>query len=347
MKLHELRQILKEYDQTWYIRKYIYGDHERAKKFRNYLQKFKNVQDDYELTASDIFRLLKKIPEIAAVDSNLQFIESIRKKIGNNYLFEIFTVLNSAKLITEHNFPIIYSLPYEGRSLLYSLFCGLPYERIALNSEVLETVLAIASQTTHYSQAIEQSLRFLHNRNHLTTTALNLFVRKIKEIHTIFQILQELDNAKCLNDTCLEYFTQRKSLYLIDTLISLLNRAKITLSDELIKSICTNSNIHSLVEIVSTLLGSKEFLLNIETFTMLLKQDFTFFLQKNSVLKLLQENDLLDKKAFDHICTNDIFSLNQILKILSDKSLLKENNEIINKIINKEFDSYRFYRAID
>ncbi|HAT1881778.1 TPA: protein kinase domain-containing protein [Legionella pneumophila] len=346
MKLHELRQILKEYDQTWYVRKYFYGDHERAKKFRNYVQKFNTFQDDYELTASDIFRLLKKIPEIAAVGSNLQFIDSIRNKLGNNYLFEIYTILNSAKLITEHNFQIIYGLPHQGRSLLQSLFCGLPSQRIALNSEILATVLAIASQSTYYSQSAEQSLRFLHNRNHLTTTALNLLVGKINEIHTIFQILQELDKAKCLNDTCLEYFAQLESLYSIDTLISLLNRAKITLSDEFIKSICTNTNIHYLVEIVSTLLGSKEFLLKIETLTMLLKQDFKFFLDKNSALKLLQENDLLDEKAFDHVCTNDIFSLNQILKILLDKSLLKENKEIISKIINKEFDGYRFYRAI-
>lgn len=187
----------------------------------------------------------------------------------------------------------------------------------------------------------------MHNRSQLTTTALNLLVVKIKEIHTIIKILDELDKAKCLNDTCLDYFTQRQSLYLVDTLISLLNLAKITLSNELIQSICTNSNIPHLNKIVGTLLKSKQFLFKSETLTMLLKQDYIFFLKKQSALKLLQKNDFLDEKAFDYVCTNDIFSLNKILEILSDKSLLRENEEIIRTLINKEFDSYQFYKAIN
>lgn len=348
MKLHTLREILKKYDQYrwWDPRKYLYGDHKQVKIFRDYVQELKSFEDDYVLTAPDIFRLLKQIPEIAAVGRHSQFIQSIRNEINNSYLLEIYTVLNSAELISEHNFSIIYSLPYERCYLLQRLFCGFPPERIAINSEILTTVLAIASSETHYYQAAEQSLRFLHSKNHLTTTALKLLVGKIKEIHTIFQILHELDKAKCLNDTCLEYFAQRESLYSVDTLISLLNRAKITLSNELIKSICTNSNIHYLVEIVSTLLDSREFLLKIEVIIMLLNQDFKFFLEKNSAIKSLQTNDLLDEKTFDYVCTNNIFSLMQILKILSDNSLLKDNKEIISKVINKDLDDFELHRSI-
>lgn len=345
MKLHELRQIVKEYDQTWYLRKAFYGDHEQAKQFKGYVQEFKTAQDDYELTVADIYRLFKQIPDIAVVD--LHFIKSIRNMIGSNYLFEIYTVLNEAKLLTEHNFPIIYNLTYEGRALLQNLFCGLPVERITLNSEVLATVLTIASQASfYYRQALEQSLRLLHNKNQLTATALNLFVRRIKEIHSIVNILPELDKANCLNDTCLDYIAQRESLYSIDTLISLLNRAKISLNNDIIKSICANSNTHYLVEIISLLLDAKGFLFKAETLEMLLKQDFQFFLEKKSIIQLLKENDLLDEKVFDYVCTNNDFSFERILKILLDKSLLKDNKEIIGKLINKEFDSYRLYKAI-
>ncbi|WP_263643057.1 hypothetical protein [Legionella longbeachae] len=40
MKLYDLRQLLNEYDQTWYTRKLIYGDHKRGQKLRQYLKKF-------------------------------------------------------------------------------------------------------------------------------------------------------------------------------------------------------------------------------------------------------------------------------------------------------------------
>ncbi|KTD31041.1 Protein kinase domain protein [Legionella moravica] len=347
MKLLELRQLVNEYDQTWYFRKYVYGDHERAKKFKQYLQKYEHVQDDYELTVTDIFRLLKKVPELNDANSNLQFIRSIRASLNSSYLFDIFNVLKSAQVISQANFTIIYGLSHEWRCLLNTLFCGLTFERISLNSEILAAVLAIASRSAFYYPAIEQSLRFLHKKNHLTSTSLNLLTTKTDGLNTVFQIVQELDKANCLNDACLVHFAHRESLYSLDALIALLNRAKVTLNEELIQSICINSNIHYLVELITTLVESKEFHLKSETLIMLLKQDFKFFLNKNDAMKLLQENDLLDDKTFDFVCNNDDFSIKQILKILSEESLLTENKEIVNKLINKEFSGIRFYRTID
>lgn len=347
MKLLELRQLLEEYDQTWYVRKYVYGEHERAKKFRQFLLEYKNIQDDYELTTTDIFRMLKKIPELTVDHSNLQFILSIKAKLDRDYLYSIFNVFKNAGVISQDNFTIIYSLSLEWRSLLNNLFCGLQFERIDLSAEILAAILAIASRSTYYNPVIEQSLRFLHKKKFITSTSLNLLITKSDELSTIFQIVQELDKANCLNDVCMEYFTHRKSLYYIDALIVLLNRAKIALNDEVIKSISLNSNVHYLVETTTTLIESKKYHLKIETLIMLLTQDFTFFLEKNDALKLLQKNDLLDDKAFNFVCSNNVFSLKKIVAILSDKSLLMDNKEIIDKLVNDEFDGFRFYRTID
>lgn len=346
MKLYELRQLLNEYDQTWYVRKSIYGAHERAKKLKQYLKKFANKQDNYELTSADIFKLLQKIPEITAPDSNLQLMQSIRKKLEEHYLLDIYIVLNNAGMIHKNNFASIYALSFESRSLLHRLFCGLQSQRIRLNQEILTTVLTLTSHLPHSCALIEQSLRFLESKNHLTSTALNLLTSKTNELGIVATLLQELDKANCFDDECLKHFVARKSLYSIDTLISLLNRAKITLNEELIQKIGTNDQTHLLIETLSILLSAKKFYLKMEHVTSLLKQEFSFFIEKNSVLKLLQKNDLLDNQVFDYIDTHDIFSFGQILEILSQKSLLKDNQEIIHTIINKKLDSYRAYRAI-
>ncbi|WP_243753482.1 hypothetical protein [Legionella longbeachae] len=107
MKLYDLRQLLNEYDQTWYTRKLIYGDHKRGQKLRQYLKQFAKKRDDYELTSVDILNLLQKIPETTAIDSQLKLMQSIRIKLDEHYLFDIYVVLNSAGMIHENNFSII------------------------------------------------------------------------------------------------------------------------------------------------------------------------------------------------------------------------------------------------
>ncbi|AUH71045.1 protein kinase domain-containing protein [Legionella sainthelensi] len=346
MKLYELRQLLNEYDQTWYARKSIYGDHERAKKLRQYLKKFATKQDTFELTPVDIFNLLQKIPEITATNSQLKLMQSIRQKLDEHYLLDIYVVLNSSGMIHENNFPTIYALSIEGRSLLHRLFCGLQSQRIRLNREILTTVLTLIAEQPHYGEVIEKSLRFLERKNHLTSTALNILTSKANELTIVATLFQELDNANCFNDDSLKHFLARESLYSVDTVITLLNRAKIALNEALIQKIGTNKHLHFLCDSLSILLNAKDFHLKTEHVTLLLKQDFTFFIGKNSVFKLLLENDLLDHQAFEHVCTQDVFSFGQILELLSEKSLLKDNQEITHKLITKELDSYRLYRAI-
>lgn len=346
MKLYDLRQLLNEYDQTWYTRKLIYGDHKRGQKLRQYLKQFAKKRDDYELTSVDILNLLQKIPETTAIDSQLKLMQSIRIKLDEHYLFDIYVVLNSAGMIHENNFSIIYDLSFEGRSLLHRLFCGLQSQRIRLNREILSSVLILASQKPHYYKLIESSLRFLESKNHLTSTARNLLTSKANELASVANLFQELDKAEFFNDECLKHFLRRESLYSIDSLIVLLNHAKITLNEELVQQISANNQIHFLIETLSILLGAKELHLKMEHVILLIKQDLTFFIAKNSVLKLLLKNDLLDNQTFEYVCIHDVFSLGQILEILSDKSLLKDNQEIIQNLINMELDSYPFYKAI-
>ncbi len=289
MTLKELRILLKEYDQTWYARKLVYGDHARAIKFRQYLEQFNQKKDDYELNAADIFTLLQTIPEITVPHSDLQFIRSIKGQLDSNYLFDIYNVVNATRLIIRQNFTTLYALSYDGRTMLQSLFCGSPTQSIPLNAGTFAVALRIAAQPSIEREKGEQSLRFLHKKNHLTPRALKVLRTKLDDLPYIFQIVQELDKANCLNDTCIEYCAQSKLLFSFDTLMASLNRAKITLNDDLIKSIAANTNIHLLAKMIPIVLNAKKVLFNIETLQILLKQEHPFFLEKTPALQLLQE----------------------------------------------------------
>ncbi|STX28274.1 Serine/threonine-protein kinase D [Legionella beliardensis] len=347
MKLHELRQLLIEYDETTYLRKYLLGNHERAQKFRQYLEEYKNKPGNYELIASDIFTLLNKVPEITAANSNLQLIQSIRSKLQDNYFFEIYTAFHNKGLINKTNFELIYGLSQKGRLVLYNLFCSISIEQIYLNSEGLEKVLLLLSHPFFsYYQAAEDCLRFLHNRNYLTSVALDLLLNKKEDLPELLKILKALDDNRILNDICLKYLNLPGLPYYISDLISLLNQANMDITQELFQAICRSNIRYILIPILAILIAAENYELKIEKIIMLLQRDFSFLYDKLSLLQLLHENHMLDNNTFDFVFNNNVFYFEKILEILTRRFLVKTNQELLNKFINKELDCCQIYPAI-
>ncbi|WP_165485118.1 protein kinase family protein [Legionella rowbothamii] len=350
MKLQELRHYLKEYEETFYLRKYFIGDHDRAKRLRTFVQRLKYQSDDYHLSAYDVFKLLRDVPEIAETNSNLELIQIIRMKLANEYFFEIYVALSNLKLISVKNFVVIYELPAHIHLFLQRLFCSdLRQARIPLNEEVFNTVLVIAPQIGLSEEVIEQTFRFLYNKNFLRPIALNLLHTRIKDVYHLFNILQELHKAGCLNEECLELISSVTYFDLLAGLLTQINKAKIPLNNELIKSLCTSntSNLFYFDKLLSVLLRCKKTILNSATLALLLKKDYDFFVEKTRILVLLQQHDLLDEGTFSYVCSNEVYSLTRVLEVLSEKLLVQENQELINQLMDRKLDSSALYKAIN
>lgn len=368
MKIQELRELLKDYERTWYSRKYVYGEHNEAVQIREFLQALGEKSDDYELTHADLFKLVN----IIHVDNGLQLVTLLRNKFNSNYFFEIFNGLNNAGLMDESNFKRIYDFQYHSRYFIYDLFFHPFSERVGLNQKTLEAAISL-SNNYHTIELIRRCFLFLERNNLSTDINLKLIVEKSNELSSLLVIFKELEKSGYLNDISLgwlevvkdvhesidfnpdnlgwkeihlDWIFTVKSLNTLADLLVLINQANIPIDEKLIELICSNENIYYLAEISSSLIKSDECLLNNEIFFFLLKEDFKFFLEKNSVLKLLQKYGMLDKKTFTYVCDNDVFSFSQILEILSEKLLLIKNKDLIDKLVNKEFDIYRLYRAI-
>lgn len=342
MKIQQIRQLLEEYESTWTLRKFFLGDHDEASKLKLFLKEFENEHDDYVFSALDVLKLLKTV----SFESNLKLIQEIKNQLNVNYFLEIFNTINGAGLINEKNFTLIYGFSYQDRALLYHLFCWPQSERLPLKPEILDTVLAVTSLRNTCNEHIEECFKFLNSRKQLTPIGLDLIYKKRDEAFYLLKILQKLDQAECINDDCLKYFIDLKSLYLIDELLSVLHRSKFHLNENLIRLICMNKNIYLLVEFLSILLDAK-YCVDIQTFMMLLKQDYPFFLEKNSVLKILKHHEMINDKIFSYVCDCDTYLFNQILQILEKKELLAQNKRLVIKLIDKKLDSFRLYRVLN
>ncbi|MFJ1268601.1 protein kinase family protein [Legionella lytica] len=348
MKLRELRQHLKEYADTFYLRKFIVGEHERAKRLKTFVHRLKYQPDDYNLSSEDVFTLLREVPEIAEVNSNLELMQNIKKQLGSNLFFELYVVLSKLKLISERNFVILYELPAHTHLFLYRVFCSdVTKPRVVLSQDILNTTLAITPHIILVEEIIEQTFRLLYNKKLLKSLALNLLQTRIKEINSLYYILQELHKAGCLNEASLELLASVSYLYLVENLLIQLNKAKIPLESELIKALCTSSSLFYLEKLLAILFANKKTLVDGAILRHLLKKDYGFFIEKTSVLELLQQHDLLDEDTFYYVCSNNVFSLMRILGVLSEQSLVKENKELINRLMSGEQDGPPLYKAIN
>lgn len=348
MKLQELRQHLNEYADTFYLHKYIVGEHERAKRLKSFVQRLQYQSDDYDLSTEDVFTLLSDVPEIAEVNSNLELMQNIRKQLGSNLFFELYVVLSKLKLISEKNFVILYGLPAHTHLFLPRLFCSNATQpRVALNQDILNTILAITPQIISAEEVIEQTFRFLYKKKLLKSLALNVLQTHIHEVHSLLNILQELHKAGCLNEEFLELIASLDYLYLVDNILIQLKKVKISLDSELIKALCSSSSLFYLAKLLAILFAAKKTLVDGAILMHLLKKDYGFFIEKTSVLELLQQYDLLDEDTFSYVCRNEVFSLMRILGVLSEKSLVKENKDLIHHLMSCEQDGPPLYKAIN
>jgi len=316
MLLVELRNLLNEYEHTWYFRKIFSGDHPEVIQIRHFLQEYEYVDDDYELTTDDIYYLLKIIP----ADSKLDLIKDIKVKINIQYAFysEIFYHLSIAGYINEYSF------------------------------------ITLANLSFIHRKHIVECLQFLNENKCFTPTAFNILSIKFHENNHclslgenhFLKILQNLKTIGCWSDKSLRYLEQLKFIDMVNDLIEVLINASIPINHELFKLICNHKHINYLLEISDTLAADNEACLTIQTFSFLLHQQFEFFYYKNPVLSLLQDVDLLDRETMNYVLNNNVLYFKNVLDVLSVYKFIDHNKDIIRFMIDKNFDHQQFYRCI-
>lgn len=337
MRLNELRSILKDHEKSWGL--LIHRNDDQIEKVKEFLEKFNNHDESYILSAKDIFSLLNTI----SLTSKSGLILSIKNRLSSNYFFEIYTTLNEAGLLTDHNFSLMYPLSYFPRYLLYGLFCDPSTEHISLTKEILATVLTIADEASAPQSNIEQVIRLLARKNLLTPPWLTMLrERKTEIFHSI--LIEELDKAGCLQEGILQSFDSMESLRPLNEVLKQLSTLKVPLNRTLFTLLCTKSQIFPGLLILLRLLIDTPIRLDTESITTLLNKDSLFFHHRKFVFTALKELACLDNDTFIKACNSETCSLNAIIEILAPQSLLTK--ELLIKMLNNEVNSDRIQRAI-
>lgn len=219
MHLCELRNLLANYDRSWYnyFKSFFFSEPDEITQVRRFLREFETKDGTYLFSAQDFFQLLQAIP----INSELGFTRTIIKRYRPKFL-EIYITLANADLMSEQNFSVIHDYGLEKQDLVYKLFCD-SAQSIRLTAEILDTVLIIVSNSHNSRFRIEQCLTLLNSKNYLTEPWLNLFKEKTDELCALGKIIIQLDKVDCLNEDVAANLSKQKQLFKLQKLLKLLN----------------------------------------------------------------------------------------------------------------------------
>lgn len=338
LTLSALIQLLIDYEKDWSIfYRVILGDHIEAAQLKIFLSRYHHQKDTYELTDRDIYDLLKLIP----LNGDLKLVVAIREYFNPQFL-GIFKILTKIDWINAGNFSLIYRLPREETLLLHDLFCG-PLH-IRFNKDIVDLILRVKDEPA-YRNTVESLIRYLHNKNRLTSTAIKYITSNLNRLLFILPLFEVLEKIHYLNDSCLAYLSKHKSPDIIAGVINQLDLAGIVVNGKTIKLICDYGDIKQFNNILPYFINSNCHL-NIEMVQLLLKNDVLFLFDKLDTLKFFQQHGLLDEKSFNYILHNNVFTFQMMLSVLADVKLLNENKILVSKIINNEFNHDDFSEVI-
>ncbi len=327
MKLYLLRDLLKEHEQAWNLQRFVFGERSKIVSFKEYLKSFKYENDNYELTHKDIYYLLK----IIATNDRLPLIQAVRKYFDSVYFFEVFNTLDNAGLINEKNFPTIYQLNYNERMLLQFLFCN--REHIECKSETLELALLLGKLKHQSPEIVLKYLDLLMKKNLLNETTLKLLIDKSSDLHSLFQVIKELNVAQQLHRDNLKLLATVHSLYSLGNLLRLLNTSQFQLSEEIFAAICRNNNLTELTHIFELICPIDPLKINQEIIAYLLKNEVNSE-KLYSNLTYLKNCNLLTVKSFQNFAT--IFLINPNHPLIDLLIKLNQANFYINKVYFKK-----------
>ncbi|TAK73083.1 MAG: hypothetical protein EPO11_09065, partial [Gammaproteobacteria bacterium] len=167
------------------------------------------------------------------------------------------------------------------------------------------------SDTQYFHQAIENDFVLLKEKAIFPQT-LHWLTKNEKEIASLLPILQELNTVMPLSEADLASLMNCQYLSYLGSFLTLLKAKKVTLTHELFRSLCQETNLIDLVELADI------FILTRETLALFLNKEPIFFLERTPILKLLQKNNSLDEPLLRLICRcPDLYWRKKIIEILS------------------------------
>lgn len=187
--LGELRKLITEYNQTFYLRKLFYGDHEQATKLKHFLSNF-TQDDDYSLMLSEEFKFARLL---SSLENNIKLIKDFNRLFQDTALF---SKLYSIMIFIEESLCDLYKISEEKLDFLHNFFC--------------ESIFKISERDL--SKELKYYFQLLNSRNLLNEDAFRLIENNAQYPFSLFTMLKILADAKQLNARNLSFIAQATHL---------------------------------------------------------------------------------------------------------------------------------------
>lgn len=337
MKLEQLLQLIKDYNNTFYFRKLIKGEHDRAKKLKEFVDELGQA-GEYTLLPKEEYQLALLL---ISFQDDITLITQCKQLFHHSALFfKTFAQLESAHLIDESNFSKIHTNDCNKSTLLNELCTKLKGK---LNKRLLAIVLVVVD-TSHSKNNFLACIKLLGAQLLLQDEVLQLFEKHSQHFFLLLDIFKALATSNQLNSTNLKLIAPHDNLLFISELLPQLNLAKVEPNSPLLKSICENQEIYNVSKACEILIAWDASALNIACVESLLQHKSLWTLC--NILKLLRKNNLLTPLSLNAVLLieESNFSFSQSLALLAKRNLLNSIN--LYRLIDSMSNAHAVYEAI-
>lgn len=338
MKLEQLLQIIKEYNNTFYFRKLIKGEHDRAKKLKKFVKALDQTED-YTLLPSEEYQLAKLL---ISLQDDIQLITQFKQLFHHSALFfKTFSQLELAELINEDNFSIIHTFDCHKASILNELCCDL---KDKLNHKLIHIVLLVVDKS--YLKEDFLACTTLLSTQMLQQEEVLLLLEK--SVLLFLNIVKALTSSNQLNIPNLKLIAQYEhNIINVSQLLPTLIQANVEINSELLKSICESNKVHDVGTICIFIAAWDPSALNTACVKSLLQHTYlTSLWGIRDALKLLKKNQILNAHSLKAIVDSEEkhYVLASALATLDKRNLL--NNTQFKRLIAPSLDIFAFSKYI-
>lgn len=298
MTLGELRKLITEYNQTFYLRKLFYGDHEQATKLKHFLSNF-TQDDDYSLMLSEEFKFARLL---SSLENNIKLIKDFNRLFQDTALF---SKLYSIMIFDEENLCDLYKISEEKLDFLHNFFC--------------ESIFKISERDL--SKELKYYFQLLNSRNLLNEDAFRLIENNAQYPFSLFTMLKILADAKQLNARNLSFIAQATHLNIFLEKIN-------SIDSTILKLIFSKKNLPKLELVFPVLDSVSRFDLDNQVLYKLEKYSLEECRFLAEIIKELNQKKLLTNEQFHQLLRiKSLYykRLSELISILEKEGLLNED----------------------
>lgn len=347
MKFKQLKVYLEYHKNSWIPRRFLKGEYKRALQIERFVNQLPDREGHENLSKEELYQLILLTGKMA---DDISLVYNIKRDIRNEIcqdIFQIYHYLKEGELFDfEHFLKLLSS--YDDTLKSYADALGELPGFVTLNLETRTSLFALISKYSYANDKVLNFLRILKQHGQLNNDSLLHLTQSGCSLYWVNDYLSILAQSNRLNEETLFRVNSKYPSPFHNKLLSLLAKLNIDFDYQLLDEIQDILLINELVEVITILSNNPIFELNLGHIRTLLHiEDRFVFNSIQDLFKPLIKSNLLDEQTFLSCCElKGHKTLADVVNILDKNELLKNQNSLLNELLNTYKDNFSIYSSL-